>query len=161
MFDRRLTAPPLRSLLKPLAVPNYRRLLLSTILWQQSLAIWTLTAGWLLLDLTDSALTVAMLSFWRRAAQLSIGFFAGPIGDRLGRRRTMVLVQALHLALFGGLLLLWLCDWLAPWHLLALMFTIGLTWTIDMPARAALTPDLVGKAQTTDATLLENFLQGL
>ena len=30
-----------------------------------------------------------------------------------------------------------------------------------MPARAALTPDLVGKAQTTDATLLENFLQGL
>ena len=161
MFDRRLTAPPLRSLLKPLAVPNYRRLLLSTILWQQSLAIWTLTAGWLLLDLTDSALTVAMLSFWRRAAQLSMGFFAGPIGDRLGRRRTMVLVQALHLALFGGLLLLWSLDWLAPWHLLALMFTLGLTWTIDMPARAALTPDLVGKAQTTDATLLENFLQGL
>ena len=124
MFDRRLTAPPLRSLLKPLAVPNYRRLLLSTMLWQQSLAIWTLTAGWLLLDLTDSALTVAMLSFWRRAAQLSMGFFAGPIGDRLGRRRTMVLVQFLHLVLFAGILLLWSLDGLAPWHLLALMFRL-------------------------------------
>lgn len=155
------TAPPLRTILAPLAAPNYRRLLLSTMLWQQSLTIWTLTAGWLLLELTDSALTVAMLSFWRRAAQLSIGFLAGPIGDRLGRRATMLIVQWLHLALFGGILLLFLFDRLAPWHLLALMFTIGLTWTVDMPARAALTPDLVGKVQTTDATLLENFLQGL
>lgn len=161
MHHRRSAAPPLRTILAPLAAPNYRRLLLSTMLWQQSLAIWTLTAGWLLLDLTDSALTVAMLSFWRRAAQLLIGFFAGPIGDRLGRRTTMLIVQVLHLALFGGILLLFLLDRLAPWHLLALMFTIGLTWTVDMPARAALTPDLVGKAQTTDAMLLENFLQGL
>lgn len=161
MHHHRSTAPPLRTILTPLAAPNYRRLLLSTMLWQQSLAIWMLTAGWLLLELTDSALTVAMLSFWRRAAQLAIGFFAGPIGDRLGRRATMLIVQALHLALFGAILLLFLRDWLAPWHLLVLMFAIGLTWTVDMPARAALTPDLVGKAQTTDAILLENFLQGL
>lgn len=161
MSARSLSALPLRSLFKPLAVPSYRRLLLSTMLWQQSLAIWGLSAGWLLLELTDSALTVALLSFWRRAAQLAIGFLAGPIGDRLGRRRTMIVVQVLHLALFGGCLLLWWLAWLAPWQILALMFVMGLTWTIDMPARAALTPDLVGKAQTTDAMLLENFSQGL
>lgn len=73
-----------------LSIPIYRRLLISTALWQQLLAMWTLTAGWLLLELTDSALAVVMLSFWRRAAQLSVGFFAGPIGDRFGRRTTML-----------------------------------------------------------------------
>lgn len=158
---QRLADQQLRAILTPLASANYRRLLVSTILWQQSLAIWTLAAGWLLLDLTNSALVVALLSFWRRAAQLTFGFLAGPIGDRLGRRTTMLLVQWVHLVLFGGLFILFWLDRLAPWQLLAAMFVIGITWTVDLPARAALTPDLVGKAQTTDAMLLENFLQGL
>jgi len=158
---RRLTDQQLRAIFIPLTNANYRQLLISTILWQQSLAIWTLAAGWLLLDLTNSALVVALLSFWRRAAQLTFGFLAGPIGDRLGRRTTMLLVQWLHLALFGTIFYLFLREQLAAWQLLAAMFIIGVTWTVDLPARAALTPDLVGKAQTTDAMLLENFLQGL
>ncbi len=151
----------LRTLLVPLAIPLYRRLLVSNALWQQALTMWMLVAGWLLLDLTDSALLVAMLSFWRRAAQLAVGFFAGPIGDRLGRRRTMLLVQWLNLAAFAAITLLFWLDQLLPWHLLATMFVIGIAWTVDLPARVALTPDLVGKAQTTDAMLLENFMQGL
>ena len=151
----------LHTLLAPLAIPNYRRLLISHILWQQALAIWTLAAGWLLLELTDSALAVAMLSFWRRAAQLSVGFVAGTIGDRLGRRKTMLIVQWCHLMLFIGILLLFRAERLVPWYLLAAMFLIGITWTVDLPARVALTPDLVGKTKTMDAMLLENFLQGL
>lgn len=151
----------LRTLFVPLTIPVYRRLLISNALWQQALAMWMLVVGWLLLDMTNSAFLVAMLSFWRRAAQLSIGFFAGPIGDRLGRRQTMLLVQWLNLTIFAGIVLLFWLDWLAPWHLLVAMFAIGIAWTIDLPARAALTPDLVGKARTTDAMLLENFIQAL
>jgi len=151
----------LRTLLVPLSLPLYRRLLISHALWQQALAMWMLVVGWLLLDLTDSAFIVAMLSFWRRAAQLSVGFFAGPIGDRLGRRRTMLLMQWVNLLVFGTIIVLFGLDRLASWHLLAAMFVIGVAWTVDSPARAALTPDLVGKEMTTDAMLLENFVQGL
>lgn len=123
--------------------------------------MWTLTAGWLLLELTDSAFMVAMLTFWRRAAQLSFGFFAGPIGDRLGRRKTILLVQWLNLAAYTTSMILFWLGWLEAWHLLAAMFVVGVSWTVDMPARTALTPDLVGKAKTADAMLLENFMQGL
>ncbi|MCB0107270.1 MAG: MFS transporter, partial [Caldilineaceae bacterium] len=161
MFRNQTTDRHLSAILSPLSLPTYRRLLLSTILWQQSLAIWTLTAGWLLLELTDSALTVALLSFWRRAAQLAVGFLAGPIGDRLGRRTAMLVVQGTHLVLFGAILLLFRLDRLAAWQILAAMFLIGITWTIDLPARTALTPDLVGKTRITDAMLLENFVLGL
>ncbi|MEZ4683249.1 MAG: MFS transporter [Caldilineaceae bacterium] len=151
----------LHTLLLPLASPGYRRLLLSSALWQQALAMWMLVAGWLLLDLTDSAFLVAMLSFWRRGAQLLVGFFAGPIGDRLGRRQTMLLMQWLNLGAFGTVAVLFWLNWLLPWHMLAAMFGIGIAWTIELPARVALTPDLVGKAQTADAMVLENFMQGL
>jgi MFS family permease len=151
----------LQTLLTPLALPVYRRLLLSSALWQQALTMWMLVAGWLLLDLTDSAFLVAMLSFWRRGAQLLVGFFAGPLGDRLGRRRTLLLMQWLNLGAFAAVALLFWLGWLAPWHLLAAMFVIGIAWTVDLPARIALTPDLVGKAKIADATVLENFMQGL
>lgn len=161
MFRLRSMVQPAQGILVPLTIPIYRRLLISNALWQQSLAMWTLAAGWMLLELTDSALAVAMLSFWRRAAQLAFGFFAGPIGDRLGRRATMLLVQWLNLAVFGVVLFLFGQGWLEGWHLLAAMFMIGISWTVDLPARVALTPDLVGKEKTTDAMLLENLLLGL
>jgi Na+/melibiose symporter-like transporter len=43
----------------------------------------------------------------------------------------------------------------------AAAFLIGAAWTIDLPARNALVPDLLGKAQTVDAILLESIVQGI
>ncbi len=88
------STPRLPAVLAPLTSPAYRRLLWSSALWWQTLSMWTVVAGVLVLDMTDSALAVAMLTFWRRAAQLLLGGFAGPIGDRLGRRTTLLVTQS-------------------------------------------------------------------
>ena len=95
--SRRLTHAQESSagLFAPLAQPTYRRLLLSSVLWWQTYSIWVIVAGVVVLDMTDSALAVALLTFWRRAAQLVFGSFAGFIGDRLGRRNTLTLSQVL------------------------------------------------------------------
>lgn len=146
---------------KPLAHPIYRRLLLSNALWWQVLSMWTVVAGVLVLDLTDSALAVALLSFWRRAAQLALGSFAGPIGDRWGRRTTLLATQGTVLVSLLTLCLLYVAGWLLPWHFSAVAFAVGAAWTIDLPARAALVPDLVGREQTVDAMLLESTIQGV
>ena len=37
---------------------------------------------------------------------------------------------------------------------------LGSAWALDWPARRALLPDLIGKKQTVEALLLENFVQG-
>lgn len=149
------------SLLAPLRSPAYRRLLWSSALWWQTLSMWTVLAGVLVLDLTDSALAVALLTFWRRAAQLLLGGFAGPIGDRLGRRTTLLVTQGTIFAACAGVLLLLAGDRLAAWQVTVAAFAIGAAWTVDMPARTALTPDLVGQEQTADAMLVESFAQGL
>lgn len=153
--------PGLRNILAPLSHPAYRRLLLSNALWWQTLSMWTVIAGMLVLNLTDSALAVALLSFWRRAAQLTIGSFAGPIGDRLGRRAALLLTQSLILLSTLSLFLLFFAGQLAAWQITVAAFAIGAAWTIDLPARNALVPDLVGHGQTVDAMLLESFVQGI
>ncbi len=112
-------------------------------------------AGVVVLDMTDSALAVTLLTFWRRAAQLALGGFAGFIGDRLGRRTTLILSQLVIFAACLSLLLLFQNGKLSAWQITAAAFIIGAAWTVDAPARAALVPDLLGNRLTPDAMLLE------
>lgn len=151
----------MQAVLAPLTVPAYRKLLVSSALWWLTLAMWTVVAGAVVLDLTNSALAVTLLTFWRRAAQLSVGAFAGPVGDRFGRRTTLLFTQGLTLLTCTAILLLFAGDRLAGWQITVAAFAIGAAWTLDMPARTALAPDLVGRALTTDAMILESFIQSL
>ena len=127
------------------------------MLWWQTYSIWVVVAGIVVLDMTDSALAVALLTFWRRAAQLAFGGFAGFIGDRLGRRTTLILSQVVIFAACLSLLLLLKGERLNAWQITAAAFIIGAAWTVDAPARAALVPDLLGNRLTADAMLLESL----
>ena len=118
-------------------------------------------AGVVVLDMTDSALAVALLTFWRRAAQLVFGGFAGFIGDRLGRRNTLFLSQFVIFGACVSLLFLFAEDRLKTWHITAAAFVIGAAWTVDAPARSALVPDLLGDRLTADAMLLESFTHSI
>lgn len=125
------------------------------MLWWQTYSIWVVVAGVVVLDMTDSALAVTLLTFWHRAAQLALGGFAGFIGDRLGRRTTLLLSQLVIFAACLSLLLLFQNGKLSAWQITAAAFIIGAAWTVDAPARAALVPDLLGNRLTPDAMLLE------
>ena len=127
------------------------------MLWWQTYSIWVVVAGVVVLDMTDSALAVTLLTFWRRAAQLAFGGIAGFIGDRLGRRTTLILSQAVIFAACLSLLLLLEGERLNAWQITAAAFIIGAAWTVDAPARAALVPDLLGSRLTADAMLLESL----
>ena len=115
----------------------------------------------MILDMTDSALAVALLTFWRRAAQLVFGGFAGFIGDRLGRRNTLTLSQVVIFGSCLALLLLFAEERLTAWQITAAAFIIGAAWTVDAPARSALVPDLLGDRLTADAMLLESFTHSI
>ena len=111
--------------------------------------------------MTDSALAVTLLTFWRRAAQLAFGGIAGFIGDRLGRRTTLILSQVVIFAACLFLLLLLEGERLSTWQITAAAFIIGAAWTVDAPARAALVPDLLGQRLTADAMLLESLTHSI
>jgi MFS family permease len=84
----------------------------------------------------------------------------GTVADRFGRRRVIVTAQAVNFLVYVTLLASMLLGQLQIWHMALGAVAIGGAWSFDWPARRALLPDLVGKKQTVEAMLLENFVQG-
>jgi MFS family permease len=140
---------------------DYRHLLLSNVFGWQTLFMEGVVLGWLVLDQTNSAWWVALVGFCRTAPFPICGLLAGPITDRFGRRRVLLIAQTMALVVYLGLtLLLWL-GWLTLWHLMVTALLLGTAWGLDWPARGALLPDLVGKAAIVDATAMINLTQNL
>ena len=147
------------SLVGVLSIPDFRRLLVSNGLWWQSMWMEMIVVGWLVLELTDSPWQVAVVSFYRSIPMLVWGLFSGAVIDRVGRRTTILTCQSINLlgaATIGALI--W-SGQLALWHLWVVSFVLGSAWAFDWPARRSYTPDLVGKARTVDAMMLEHFGQ--
>ena len=152
---------PFRGTLAPLSNSDYRLLLSSNILWWQTTFMEMIVMGWLALELTDSAWQVALIGFYRSLPFLFAGFVSGPIIDRFGRRNVILGALTANLLISTTItLLLWL-DRLLFWHLALGAVLMGAAWALDWPARRALVPDLVGREQTLDAMLLENFAQNI
>jgi MFS family permease len=147
--------------LAPLNNFDFCLLISSNFLWWTTRFMEMTVVGWLVLDLTNSPWQVSVIGFYRSAPFLVAGFWAGSIIDSLGRRRVIVYAQAVS-TLSSGLImtLLWL-DRLAFWQLAVSVAVIGFSWSLDWPARRTYMPDLVGKAQTVEALLLENLMQNI
>ena len=139
---------------------DYRRLLSSNALWWQAMFMENVVMGWLVLDLTNSPWQVALVGFCRSAPFLVCGFVAGPLTDRLGRRRIILGAQLANFLAYVAITWLLWSGLLAIWHLYLSALVLGAAWALDWPARRALLPDLIGKAHTLDAMLMENFAQG-
>lgn len=147
-------------LFTPLRNADFRQLLGSNALWWVTAFMETLVFGWLVLEMTNSPWTVALVGFCRSLPFLLFGFMGGTVADRFGRRRVIVTAQAVNFVVYVGLWFATFFDALQIWHLALAAMAIGSAWSFDWPARRALLPDLIGKNQTVEAMLLENFVQG-
>ena len=149
------------SVLEPLANGDFVRLWLANGLWWQSMWMEMLALGWLALELTDSAWWVQVIAFYRAVPLLIVGLFGAGIADRFKRRHIVSALQLINVLGMGLLaLLLWHGE-LEIWHLSAVSLVLGAVWALDWPTRRSMVPDLVGKARTVDAMVLENVIQGI
>jgi MFS family permease len=147
-------------LLNPLRNADFRQLLGSNSLWWMTSFMETLVFGWLVLEMTNSAWALSLVGFCRSLPFLLFGFMGGTVADRFSRRRVIVTAQSVNLLVYIGLWTAMLLQSLQMWHLAVAALLLGSAWSFDWPARRALLPDLIGKNQTVEAMLLENFVQG-
>ena len=82
------------------------------------------------------------------ALALALAFFAGPLVDRLGFKRTSVLADIMSGATVAAIPLLYLTVGLPFWGLVTLVFLGALFDTPGITARASLIPDLARLADT-------------
>lgn len=149
------------SALAPLRSYGFRLLWASSLLW--NFARWTdiLVAGWLALELTNSAWLVALIGFYRNAPIPIFGAFAGAIADRFDRQRLVLAAQATNVAVIAAVASLLHLGLLEYWHLAAASLLLGLSWSLEFPCRRALTPDLVGRDEVMPAIVLDTVSMNL
>lgn len=150
---------PSDGILWPLRNSDFRRLIISSGLWCQSMWIESVAIGWLALELTDSAWWVALIGFFRTAPMPLIGVFGPVITERYQRRRLILVTQCVILCSVFVLSMLHFHKILDYWHLATASFVTGTAWALDWPTRRSLFPDLLGKHKVVDALFLENIIQ--
>lgn len=126
--------------------------------WVSVTGTWmqTMAQSWLVYRLTDSPLTLGLLTAARFGPSLFGAPVAGVMADRFARRNLVLGAQALAMAQAAVLAALTLSGAVEVWHVLALALLQGVVEAVDMPARQALQLDLVGAGDLQSAVSLNS-----
>jgi MFS family permease len=124
--------------------------------WMQNIAMY-----WLVLSLTRSPLAVGILSLCRFGPFTLFGLLAGVVADRLDNRKTVIVTQAVQMALSFVLAAITLLGHVEAWHVYAIAFAGGTALVRDAPARQSLTFQMVGRDELPNAVALNSSLFNL
>jgi MFS family permease len=121
-----------------------------------SAGVWVqqVTVGWLLYDLTGSAVLLGALNGLRALPYLVLGLFVGAFIDRVDRRKFLLFVQPFMMITTFTIGVLIISKQIQVWHLFAFVLISGIAWSISQPLRQALVPNLVPTKHLTNALSL-------
>jgi MFS family permease len=107
--------------------------------WMQSVG-----QSWLIVQLTDSAVLLGLISTLQFLPTLLFALFSGALADRLPKRKTLLFTQSVMMILAFILAALVWSKQVQYWHVAVLALLLGLTNTLDVPVRQSFTVELVG-----------------
>lgn len=112
--------------------------------------------GWLIYDMTSSpmALTWVMLSFMLPSVVFSLA--GGVIADRLRKRSIMIVSGVMNTAATAMLAAIVYAGDVTFWHFIYFGVFNGTVLALSMPARASVTPEIVGRDHIVNAMALQS-----
>jgi MFS family permease len=117
--------------------------------WMQNVAL-----AWLVLELSDSALAVGVLAFWRFVPFTVFGLVAGVVADRIESRRLVMATQGAAMVVSVALAIVTLTG-TATLPIVYLLAALGgITLAFDAPGRQSLTFQMVGPRSLPNAVAL-------
>lgn len=119
--------------------------------WMQSTA-----QGWLVLELTNSALLLGVVTAVTSIPTLLFGLWAGDLADRHDKRRIILIAQLVALCAALALAVLTDTERITYGALLALVFVLGTASAFEIPTRQSFFVDLVGPANLPNAIALNS-----
>ena len=110
-----------------------------------SIGVWiqNLAMSWLVFSLTGSPWMLGFIAFLSQIPNFFLAPLAGVWVDRCAKRKVLLTTQCLVLFQASILTLLSLIGRLEIWHLLLLSFLLGCVNSFDVPARHAITAELI------------------
>jgi MFS family permease len=110
--------------------------------------------GWLVLDLTNSPFYLGLAGFARQFPMMIVSPFGGVLADRVDRKALLVWTQIIQLVFCVVLAVLVFTGWVNIWHVLGISFLFGSSVSLNVPARQAIVPVLVGRERLANALAL-------
>ena len=162
----RPAAPPalvdrLPPTLKPLVEPVFRMLWLAWLAANMTMWMNDVAAAWLMTQLTDSVVMVALVSAASTAPVFLLGLPSGALADIVDRRRWFASTQLWVACVAVLLALLSLSGGLSAPLLLALTFLNGIGLAMRWPVFAAIVPDIVSRERLSGALALQALAMNL
>jgi len=117
-----------------------------------------LAQGWLVFYLTRSELALGLVTFASGVPALFLSPFAGVVVDRFSRRALLLVTQIVQMILAFVLAALVFTDLVQVWHIVFLAFLLGLTKSLDAPARQAFIKDMVGHEDMSSGITLNSIM---
>ena len=144
------------STLAPLGVPAYRRIWSAAVVSHLGTFLQMTAAPWLMLELTDSAFLVSLVTTALLVPRLVLTLPAGALADVVDRRTLLVTGNVIAAAAVGAMAVLGAVDRLGPALLLVLTLVLGSGSAIAMPAFQTMVPDLVPRPLLPQAITLNS-----
>ncbi len=121
-------------------------------------AMWIqqLTLGWLIYDMTGSAVLLGAVSGMRALPSLFAAPLAGVLTDRMNRKTLMMTTQAISFVSTLTIAMLVATDHVTVWQVFAFALMNGLAQTFNNPSRQSLVPNLVPKEDLMNAYALNS-----
>ncbi|MBT4125530.1 MAG: MFS transporter [Chloroflexi bacterium] len=115
----------------------------------------------LVYDLSDDRLITGLVTLGFAPSLLLVSLYGGVLSDRMERRLLIQVAQTVNGLLAGGVALLIITDNLAWGHLFAVSVIQGAMFALQMPARQAAIPSMVGKENLANAFALNAMAMSL
>lgn len=142
-------------LLAPLRDPPFRRLWAGAFISTVGEFLYTVTASWLMFQLTNSSLWVGGVAAARLVPIITFALLTGAIADRLDRRHVLFTAHVVMAAASAGMALLSATGAMTAPLLLTLVVLLGVGTAFNGPAWYALVPDVVARRHLPAAISLE------
>ena len=141
-----------------LGFPLFRRYWLASFASVGATQLITLGQGWLIFELTGSALQLGVLGAAAAAPNILMTLVGGVIADRFDKRRILMCTSLVNSALLALLAFLDASGLVAVWHVLAVAALFSLITGLDWPVRVSLYPRLVDRSAFMSAVALNSFI---
>jgi MFS family permease len=140
---------------------DFRWFWLARLSASASMEMGGVAQGWLVYQLTGSALALGWVSSARSIARLLLSLYGGAIADRLQKRQVLIWARAALLANVVVLAILILTGVVQVWHIVAYSFVSGVISALMMPAQKAYLAQIVDRKILLNAVALNFASMGL
>ena len=143
-----------RGAFEAMRIREFRWLWLAGLASAVTFQMGTVAQGWLVYELTGSALMLGWVSAGWSLATLTLALYGGVVAERVDKRRILLAMRGLTLLNTLAIALLISAQAIRVWHLLASSILTGVAMSFVMPAEQAWIADVVDRRTLLNAAAL-------